>query len=115
MSAASSLAQPPQAYSTVFPGASARASFAASQTLAGDIRHGSRPQVFVYGTEVASSGGALRAIALPASLQPEVSCSAAVVRGTPDPALAGEYVDSLAVGPARHHLRQLGLSMPPAS
>jgi molybdate transport system substrate-binding protein len=67
-------------------------------SIVGKLTEGAADAGFVYATDVRASGGALRAIALPASLQPDVSYGIAVVSGAPDPALARRFVRGLMPG-----------------
>ncbi len=69
---------------------------------------------FVYVTDVAASGGRLRAIALPASSQPDVAYAAAVVRGSRHGRAARDFVAGLRRGAGQHDLRQAGFLPPPA-
>jgi molybdate transport system substrate-binding protein len=81
--------------------------------IVGKLVEGAVDAGFVYLTDVGAAGGRLRAIALPASLQPRVGYAAAVVRGAPDPARARAFVAGLLTDPASADLRRDGF-LPPA-
>jgi molybdate transport system substrate-binding protein len=68
---------------------------------------------FVYRSDVKAAGGALRAIALPAKLQPQVAYAAAVVKGAKQPVLARRYIDGLVSGGGQDALRAAGFLPPP--
>lgn len=68
---------------------------------------------FVYASDVAAARDRLRAVALPARLQPEVAYAAAVVRAGRSPEQARRFVATL-TGPAgQRALRRAGLLPPP--
>lgn len=69
---------------------------------------------FVYVTDVKAARGVLRAIELPARLQPGVAYAAAVVQGAPHAAQARRFVAGLLRGPGRSDLRAAGFGVPPA-
>jgi molybdate transport system substrate-binding protein len=62
----------------------------------------------VYSTDVIASGGALRAIQLPASLQPRIAYAVAIVRGTHELAGAQRFVKGLLSGAGVSDLRRAG-------
>jgi molybdate transport system substrate-binding protein len=68
---------------------------------------------FVYQTDVAASGGRIRAVALPAAAQPDVEYAAAVVKGAPQPGLARAFIAGLLGGAGREDLLRAGF-LPPA-
>lgn len=68
---------------------------------------------FVYETDVNATAGALRAIALPSSLEPTIAYAAAVVRGAPNPAGARAFIAGLLSGVGRADLRRDGFLPPP--
>jgi molybdate transport system substrate-binding protein len=68
---------------------------------------------FVYRSDVKAAGSALRAIALPARLQPKVAYAAAVVKGAKQPLLARRYIDGLVSGRGQDALRAAGFLPPP--
>lgn len=68
---------------------------------------------FVYITDVRAAGGRLRAIQLPAALQPDVVYEAAVVKGARDPQAARRFLDGLLDGAGARALQDAGF-LPPA-
>jgi molybdate transport system substrate-binding protein len=68
---------------------------------------------FVYATDVRAAATRLRAIPLPAHLQPRVSYGAAVVNGASDPGEARRYVSGLLRGAGARDLRATGFLPPP--
>ena len=69
---------------------------------------------FVYASDVTAAGGALRAVAIPASLAPPVAYAAAVVNGTRQAAPARAYIAGLVSGAGRRALAQAGFLPAPA-
>lgn len=76
--------------------------------VVGKLIQGAADAGFVYATDVAGSGGRLRAIALPRSLQPVVIYKAAVVSGAKNPGDARQFVDGLRSGRGQDALREAG-------
>ena len=76
--------------------------------IVGKLTQGAADAGFVYATDVAGSGGRLRAIALPRSLQPVVIYKAAVVSGAKNPGDARQFVDGLRSGRGQDALREAG-------
>jgi molybdate transport system substrate-binding protein len=82
-------------------------------SIVGKLTEGAADAGFVYVTDVRASSGALRAISLPASLQPDVSYGIAVVSHAPNPDLARRFVQGLMpAGPGARLLLQAGF-LPP--
>lgn len=81
--------------------------------IVGKLSFGAVGAGFLYATDVAASGGALRAIALPAQLQPSIAYAAAVVRGSPHPSQARAFVAGLLRGAGQADLRASGFLPPP--
>jgi molybdate transport system substrate-binding protein len=81
--------------------------------IVGKLIEGAVNAGFVYVTDVDASGGKLRAIALPASLQPEVTYGVAVVKGDPHPAQARAFITGLLAGGGRQDLLSAGFLSPP--
>jgi molybdate transport system substrate-binding protein len=81
--------------------------------IVGKLTEGAVDAGFTYVTDVKATDGALRAIALPSSLQPVVAYGVAVVKGAPHPAQAQAFVSGLLSGPGRHDLLQAGFLPPP--
>lgn len=79
--------------------------------IVGKLTEGAVDAGFLYVTDVAATRGALRAVQLPASLQPNVAYGIAVVNGTRHPRQARRFIDGLIAGPGREDLRADGFSM----
>ena len=80
--------------------------------VVGKISQGAVDAGFVYVTDVKAAGGRLRAIDLPASLQPEVVYEAAVVKGSAHAAQARAFLHGLLAGPGRQALDRAGFGRP---
>jgi molybdate transport system substrate-binding protein len=83
--------------------------------VVGKLTQGAVDAGFVYVTDVRAAGGRLRAIELPASLQPHVAYAAAVVKGTKHHSKAAGFVAGLLKGNGRAALTAAGFERPPAS
>ncbi len=83
--------------------------------VVGKIAQGAVDAGFVYVTDVKAAGGELRAIDLPAGLQPQVSYGVAVVKGAEHPAEAKAFVDGLLRGDGRKQLDAAGFLPPPGT
>ncbi len=81
--------------------------------IAGKLTQGAVDAGFVYVTDVAASDGELKAIRLPADLQPDVSYGAAVVSGAKNPEGARAFIDGLLRGGGAMALRRAGFKPPP--
>jgi molybdate transport system substrate-binding protein len=82
-------------------------------SIVGKLTQGAADAGFVYVTDVTSAGGAVRAIALPESLQPEVAYGIGDLSDAPDPDLARQFVEGLEPGGTGvTYLRQAGF-LPP--
>jgi molybdate transport system substrate-binding protein len=81
--------------------------------IVGKLSFGAVDAGFLYATDVAASGGALRAIPLPSSLQPSVTYAAAVVRGSRHAAQARVFIAGLLRGPGQADLHKSGFLPPP--
>ena len=68
---------------------------------------------FLYVTDVTASNGRLRAIELPAKLQPEVAYGVAIVKGAPNHGAAEDFVDGLLKGDGAAALAKAGFEPPP--
>jgi molybdate transport system substrate-binding protein len=68
---------------------------------------------FVYRTDVAAADDRVRAIALPARLEPEVTYAAAPVRSAQRRRLARAFVEGLVSGRGAEELREAGFGAPP--
>lgn len=80
--------------------------------IVGKLTQGAVDAGFVYATDVAATGGALRAIALPDAAQPAVAYAAAVVKGTRNPRAARRFIDGLLEGAGARALRDAGFEPP---
>lgn len=81
--------------------------------IVGKLTEGAVDAGFTYVTDVKATKGALRAIALPASLQPVVAYGVAVVKGASHPAQANAFVTGLLHGAGQEDLAQAGFLPPP--
>jgi molybdate transport system substrate-binding protein len=82
--------------------------------IVGKLTQGAVDAAFVYVTDVKATNGKLRAIELPASLQPVVAYGAAVVKGSEHPAQAEAFIHGLLHGAGRKALDDAGFLPPPA-
>jgi molybdate transport system substrate-binding protein len=80
--------------------------------IVGKLTQGAVDAGFVYVTDVPASGGELKAIELPADLQPDVSYGAAVVSGAKNPEGARAFIDGLLSGDGARALRNAGFAPP---
>lgn len=81
--------------------------------VVGKIAQGAVDAGFVYVTDVEGAGGELRAIPLPASVQPSVAYGASVVEGAEHPEEARRFIDGLLTGAGADALREAGFEPPP--
>ncbi|HET7051334.1 MAG TPA: molybdate ABC transporter substrate-binding protein [Solirubrobacteraceae bacterium] len=82
--------------------------------IVGKLTQGAVDAGFTYVTDVKATKGALRAIPLPASLQPVVAYGVAIVKGGPHPAQAKAFISGLLDGNGQTDLRDAGFLPPPA-
>jgi molybdate transport system substrate-binding protein len=80
--------------------------------VVGKLAQGAVDAGFVYVTDVVATDGKLRAIELPAGLQPTVSYGVAVVKGAKNPDGARKFVDGLVQGDGARILREAGFEKP---
>jgi molybdate transport system substrate-binding protein len=80
--------------------------------VVGKVTQGAVDAGFVYLTDVVATRGALRAVRLPAALQPQVVYEAAVVRGSSRAPAARAFVRGLVHGRAADLLRRAGFEAP---
>ena len=76
--------------------------------VVGKLTQGAVDAGFVYRSDVAATGGKLRAIHLQRDLQPTVVYAAGVVKGAREPALAHRYISDLVSGSCNRALRDAG-------
>jgi molybdate transport system substrate-binding protein len=81
--------------------------------IVGKLTQGAVDGGFVYITDIRATKGALRAIDLPAALQPNVVYEAAVVRGSAHSSQARAFIDGLLHGRGAATLRGAGFAPPP--
>jgi molybdate transport system substrate-binding protein len=77
------------------------------------LRAGAADAGFTYVTDVVATHGALRALALPARLQPDVVYAAAVVAHARHPTQARAFIAGLFHGVGQAALRRAGFRPPP--
>jgi molybdate transport system substrate-binding protein len=77
------------------------------------LEQGAADAGFVYVTDARAAGGALRTIAIPRRLQPDVAYAAAVVSGSGRQAAAHRFLDGLLHGEGAADLRRAGFLPPP--
>jgi molybdate transport system substrate-binding protein len=82
--------------------------------ILGKLTEGAVDAGFTYVTDVKGTDGALRAISLPASLQPVVAYGVAIVKGAPHPTQAQAFISGLLNGRGQTDLRNAGFLPPPA-
>jgi molybdate transport system substrate-binding protein len=80
--------------------------------VVGKLTQGAVDAGFVYITDVRATKGKLKAIELPARLQPVVQYAAAVAQGTSHAAQARQFIDGLTTGAGRSDLLAAGFTAP---
>jgi len=83
--------------------------------IVGKLTQGAVDAGFTYLTDVRATRGALKAIALPSSLQPVVDYGVSIVRGDAHPALAQAFIQGLLNGAGKSALLQAGFLPPPTT
>lgn len=81
--------------------------------IVGKLTQGAVEAGFLYVTDVTATDGALRAIALPLALEPDVAYGAAVVTGAKNPNGANSFIDGLLHGDGATALQTAGFKPPP--
>lgn len=81
--------------------------------IVGKLTQGAVDAGFVYITDVTATKGALKAIELPAALEPSAAYGVAIIKGAKHPAEAHEFVAGLVSGPGQEALRAAGFEPPP--
>ncbi|MGH2869227.1 MAG: molybdate ABC transporter substrate-binding protein [Solirubrobacteraceae bacterium] len=84
-------------------------------SIVGKLTQGAADAGFTYVTDVKATGGKLKAIALPASLQPVVAYGVAVVKSSAHQAQADKFIAGLLSGAGQTDLTQAGFLAPPAT
>jgi molybdate transport system substrate-binding protein len=82
--------------------------------IVGKLTEGAVDAGFTYITDVQATKGKLKAIALPAPIQPVVAYGVAVVKGSPHSAAAQQFIVGLLTGAGRADLLQAGFLPPPS-
>lgn len=82
--------------------------------IAAKLTQGAVDAGFLYATDVTATNGRLKAIALPARLQPDVAYGVALVTGGANPDAARAFVDGLLDGAGADALRAAGFEAPAA-
>jgi molybdate transport system substrate-binding protein len=81
--------------------------------IVGKLTQGAADAGFVYVTDVNATGGELKAIELPADLEPQVTYGAGVVKKARQPELAQRFVDGLTDGDCADALKAAGFGPAP--
>jgi molybdate transport system substrate-binding protein len=81
--------------------------------IVGKLTQGAADAGFVYITDVQATDGALKAIKLPAKLEPDATYGAGVVEGAKEPKPAADFVDGLVDGECAEALMYAGFGAPP--
>jgi molybdate transport system substrate-binding protein len=81
--------------------------------IVGKLTQGAADAGFVYVTDVNATGGRLKAIKLPAELEPHATYDAGVVKKAEQPELAGKFVDGLTKGDCSEALADAGFGGAP--
>jgi len=81
--------------------------------ITGKLTQGAVDAGFLYASDVRATDGALKAIELPADLEPSVAYGVAVVKGAKQPEAARAFVAGLLEGPGAQALRSAGFEPPP--
>jgi len=81
--------------------------------ITGKLTQGAVDAGFLYVSDVRATDGKLKAIELPAELQPSVAYGAAVVKGTKHPEEAKAFISGLSDGSGAQALRSAGFEPPP--
>jgi molybdate transport system substrate-binding protein len=81
--------------------------------IVGKVTQGAADAGFVYVTDVNAAGDDMKAIELPAELQPQVSYGAGVVTESKQPELAQAFVDGLTRGACADSLNKAGFGPAP--
>ncbi|MBJ7455306.1 MAG: substrate-binding domain-containing protein, partial [Thermoleophilia bacterium] len=81
--------------------------------VVGKLTQGAVDAGMVYATDVEAASGRLRAVAIPAELEPDVAYGAGVVTASGRREQAARFVDGLTDGPCADALRARGFGAPP--
>jgi molybdate transport system substrate-binding protein len=80
--------------------------------IIGKLTQGAADAGFVYVTDVNAAGDSLRAVKLPAALEPDVTYAAGVVKAAPQPDKARDFVAGLTNGGCADALAKAGFGAP---
>jgi molybdate transport system substrate-binding protein len=80
--------------------------------VVGKLSQGAVDAGFVYVTDVKAAGGKIKAIELPAELQPSVEYEITTVKGAKNPGAAKQFIDGLVNGEGGRLLRDAGFEGP---
>ena len=83
-------------------------------SIVGKLTQGAVDAGFVYATDVTATDGALKAVDLPARIEPDVAYGAAVVTGASNPDGAQKFIDGLLHGDGAAALSDAGFGPPPS-
>ncbi len=83
--------------------------------ISAKLTQGAADAGFLYVTDVVATNGRLKAIELPAALQPEVAYGIAIVTGAEHRAEAQDFVAGLLDGTGARALKSAGFAEPPAT
>jgi molybdate transport system substrate-binding protein len=83
--------------------------------IVGKLTQGAVDAGFVYVSDARGARGRLKAIELPANLQPSVAYGAAVVKGAKHPEQARAFIDGLVSGAGQRALKDAGFEPPPSA
>ncbi len=81
--------------------------------VVGKLTQGAADAGFLYITDVTAAGKDVKAVELPAELQPSVEYGVAVVKGAKGPPAARAFIDGLLEGPGLEAMRRAGFEPPP--
>jgi molybdate transport system substrate-binding protein len=80
--------------------------------IVGKLTQGAADAGLVYVTDVSAAADKLRAVKLPADLEPDVTYAAGVVKGAKQPDEGREFVDGLTDGACADALAKAGFGAP---
>lgn len=81
--------------------------------VVGKLTQGAADAGFLYITDVTAAGEDVKAVELPAELQPSVEYAVAVVKGAKEPAAATAFIDGLLTGRGLEAMSGAGFEPPP--
>lgn len=82
--------------------------------VVGKVTEGAADAGFVYITDVKAASAKLKAIQIPADLNPTAAYGTALVKGTKQPKEAQDFINGLLNGAGRQELKAAGFGPPPA-